>query len=596
MHKMFIASKSSQRHLCGTLGLIITKSKQLENQPKYLIMKKSSMFILILLILNSVYAQHNHNQGDHSEEINHVMACRSGVNYIDNLPTPKLMNGVGTSLLKIKTSSEMAQKYFSQGVSQLHCFWDFEAYRSFKEATKLDSTAIMPYWGILHTILFIDNEEFDEEKKIAVEKLKELSENAEGYQALYSKGILDYVETNKPEGYIKQLENIVHQYPQDVDAKLFLALFNMSGYDEHMDPRKGTIYSEYLLRDLLVSNPENHGVHHYWIHQMENCCPEEAIASANKLAALAPESGHIVHMPGHIYYKLGDYKKAHDQFIEAMKVDSTYMANQNIKEIDNWNYIHNLNYLLANCAQDGRYKEGLYYANRLEKMVAVADRVDMHRGAYFYQGIITPAIMEMRFGFWDRAVEKFEKITDKDSLYGKASIDYKTAFSLFSSGMSAIKNNDITKAKSKLDQLDALFWRNSQLENEEDRINQYRLKTLLVTSIELEGTILIAEKDYENGIQILEKAVKMEKDLGYSEPPYYPRPTLLSLGTAYSKMGDFKNAESSFEKILEKHPNSSLAYWSLMQLYKENGQLDNYETVKKKFENIIQYGDKDIFK
>jgi tetratricopeptide (TPR) repeat protein len=559
-------------------------------------MKKSSMFILILLILNSVYAQHNHNQGDHSEEINHVMACRSGVNYIDNLPTPKLMNGVGTSLLKIKTSSEMAQKYFSQGVSQLHCFWDFEAYRSFKEATKLDSTAIMPYWGILHTILFIDNEEFDEEKKIAVEKLKELSENAEGYQALYSKGILDYVETNKPEGYIKQLENIVHQYPQDVDAKLFLALFNMSGYDEHMDPRKGTIYSEYLLRDLLVSNPENHGVHHYWIHQMENCCPEEAIASANKLAALAPESGHIVHMPGHIYYKLGDYKKAHDQFIEAMKVDSTYMANQNIKEIDNWNYIHNLNYLLANCAQDGRYKEGLYYANRLEKMVAVADRVDMHRGAYFYQGIITPAIMEMRFGFWDRAVEKFEKITDKDSLYGKASIDYKTAFSLFSSGMSAIKNNDITKAKSKLDQLDALFWRNSQLENEEDRINQYRLKTLLVTSIELEGTILIAEKDYENGIQILEKAVKMEKDLGYSEPPYYPRPTLLSLGTAYSKMGDFKNAESSFEKILEKHPNSSLAYWSLMQLYKENGQLDNYETVKKKFENIIQYGDKDIFK
>ncbi len=522
-------------------------------------MKKSSIFILILLIINSVSAQHNHNQGDNSEGINHVMACRSGVNYIDNLPTPKLMNGVGASSLKIKTSSELAQKYFSQGVSLLHCFWDFEAYRSFKEATKLDSTAIMPYWGILHTILFIDNEEFDKEKEIAVDKLKELSENAEGYQALYSKGILDYVETKKPEGYMKQLENIVHQYPQDVDAKLFLALFNMSGYDEHMDPRNGTIYSEYLLRDLLVSNPDNHGVHHYWIHQMENCCPEEAIESANKLAALAPESGHIVHMPGHIYYKLGDYKKAHDQFIEAMKVDSTYMADENIKEIDNWNYIHNLNYLLANCAQDGRYKEGLFYAKRLEKMVADADRIDMHRGAYFYQGIITPAIMEMRFGFWDKAVEKFEKITDKVSLYGKAAMDYKTAFSLFSSGMSAIKNNNIAKAKSKLDQLDALFWRNSQLENEKDRISPYQLKTLLVTSTELEGTILIAEKDYEKGIQILEKAVEMEKDLGYSEPPYYPRPTLLSLGTAYSKMGDFKKAESSYEKRLEKHPNRSLA-------------------------------------
>ena len=557
-------------------------------------MKKILLFILLQVIVNPTFSQHH--QSDHSKEINHVMACRSGVNYMDNLPAPKLMNGVGSSILKIKTSSELAQKYFSQGVSQLHCFWDFEAYRSFKEAIRVDSTAVMPYWGILHTILFIKNEEFDEEKKIAVEKLKILSKNAEGYEALYSKGILDFVETKNPEGYLKQLENIVHQYPQDVDAKLFLALFNMSGYDENMDPKKGTIYSEYLLRDLLISNPENHGVHHYWIHQMENCCPEEALASADKLAALAPESGHIVHMPGHIYYKLGDYKKAHDQFIKAMKVDSTYMANQNIKEIDNWNYIHNLNYLLANCAQDGRYKEGLYYAKRLEKMVAVADRVDMHRGAYFYQGIITPAIMEMRFGFWDKAVEKFEAITDKDSLYGRAAMDYKTAFTLFSSGMLALTKNDINTAKSKLNQLDALFWRNSQLENEKEKLNKFQLKTLLVTSVELEGNILIAEKNYEKGIITLEKAVKMEKDLGYSEPPYYPRPTLLSLAAAYTKKGDYEKAESCYGKILDKHPNSSIAYWGLMKLYKNRKQQDKYEGIKSEFDNITQYGDKAVFK
>jgi tetratricopeptide (TPR) repeat protein len=577
------------------LGLIITSPKKIKNtNHKYSIMRKILLLILIQLIINPSFAQHNHP--DHSKEINHVMACRSGVNYIDNLPAPELMNGVGTSTLKIKTSSELAQKYFSQGVSQLHCFWDFEAYRSFKEAIRIDSTAIMPYWGILHTILFIDNEEFDEEKKIAVEKLKVLSENAEGYEALYSKGILDFVETKNPEGYLKQLENIVHQYPKDIDAKLFLALFNMSGYDEHMDPKKGTIYSEYLLRDLLISNPENHGVHHYWIHQMENCCPEEALASAEKLADLAPESGHIVHMPGHVYYKLGDYKKAHDQFIKSMQVDSTYMADQNIKEIDNWNYIHNLNYLLANCAQDGRYIEGLYYAERLEKMVAVADRVDMHRGAYFYQGIITPAIMEMRFGFWDKAVEKFDKIVDIDSIYGRQAMDYKAAFSTFSSGMSALKTNDITKAKSKLDQLDALFWRNSQLENEKERFNQFQLKTLLVTSIELKGNILIADKKYDKGIEVLKKAVKMEKDLGYSEPPYYPRPTLLSLADAYATKGEYIKAESCYGKILDKHPNSSIAYWGLMRIYKKMKQQDKYEGIKSKFDNITQYGDKDIFK
>ena len=77
---------------------------------------------------------------------------------------------------------------------------------------------------------------------------------------MYAKGILDMEETKNPKGYIKQLENVVHQYPDDTDAKLFLALFNMAGYDEEMNPKEGMIYSEYLLKDLLKTNPENHGV------------------------------------------------------------------------------------------------------------------------------------------------------------------------------------------------------------------------------------------------------------------------------------------------------------------------------------------------
>lgn len=204
--------------------------------------------------------------------------------------------------------------------------------------------------------------------------------------------------------------------------------------------------------------------------------------------------------------------------------------------------------------------------------------------------------MEMRFGFWGRAVEKFEAITDKDSLYGRAAMDYKTAFSLFSSGMNALKNNNIAMAKSKLDQLDALFWRNSKLEKEKEKLHEFQLKTLQVTSVELEGNILVAEKDFDKGIITLEKAVKMEKDLGYSEPPYYPRPTLLSLADAYIKKGEYEKAVSSYEKILDKHPNSSLAYWGLMKLYKKMDQQDKYVEIKSKFDDITQYGDKDIFK
>ncbi|MFH6768993.1 tetratricopeptide repeat protein [Gaetbulibacter aquiaggeris] len=559
-------------------------------------MKHLLIISVAFFFINSGYAQHNHSQAKDSKEINHVLACRSGVNFVDNLPIPQLMNGVGSSNLKINTSSEITQKYFNQGVSQLHCFWDLEAYRSFKEAIKNDSTAVMPYWGLLHTLGFINNEEFDKDKELAITKLKSLVEKANGFEAMYAKGILDMEETKNPKGYIKQLENVVHQYPDDTDAKLFLALFNMAGYDEDMNPKEGMIYSEYLLKDLLKTNPKNHGVHHYWIHQMENCCPEEALESANILESLAPESGHIVHMPGHIYYKIGDYKKAHDQFIKAMKVDSTYMSNQNITEIDNWNYIHNLNYLLANCAQDGRYNEGLKYAHLLENMVSVASRIDMHRGAYFYQGIITPAIMEMRFGFWEKAISKFEAIQDKDSLFGRQAMDYKTAFSYFSAGMHSLEKSNIDSAIINLDKLDALFWRSSQLENEKDRLNPNSLNTLKVASVELEGNILIAKKEYDKGIATLVKAVKMEKDLGYSEPPYYPRPALLSLAEAYIKNNQFDKAEACYHQMLEKHPNSAIANWKLMQLYKLTNKKDLLKLTTSKFKDVTQYGNREIFK
>jgi len=555
-------------------------------------MKVNLFFFSFLLCASLAYTQHNHDHGSDSKDINHILACRSGVNFVENLPSPKIMDGIGSSVLKIKTNAPLAQKYFNQGVSLLHCFWDFEAFRSFKESIRHDSTSIMPYWGLLHTIVFIDNKEFDSDKEMAIAKLKELLEDSEGNETQYAKGILDFVETEKPKGYIKHLENIVHQNPSDVDAKLFLALFNMSGYNTEMNPNEGNMYAEYLLRDLLRTDPDNHGVHHYWIHQMENCCPEEALESADKLAMLAPNSGHIVHMPGHIYYKIGDYKKAHDQFVASMKVDSAYMNDQGITEVDNWNYIHNLNYLLANCAQDGRYEEGLHYAERLENMVSTSERLDMHRGSYFYQGIIVPAMMEMRFGFWDRAVKKLNAISDPDSLYGAEAMSYKEGLYLFSEGMAALEKNDIERAQIYSDKLDAHFWRASQEKAKKKGISP----ELKVASVELAGNILFEQKELDEAIKLLEKAAKMEKDLGYSEPPYYPRPVLISLASAYVKMEEYDKAEKCLKKLLQKHPNSALAYWGLMNVYKANKQEIKLKKVKSKFETVTQYGNPEVFR
>jgi len=134
----------------------------------------------------------------------------------------------------------------------------------------------------------------------------------------------------------------------------------------------------------------------------------------------------MVHMPGHVYYKLGDYKKAFNAFVAAVKVDSAYMKQFNMPEVDTWNYIHNINYLLSNCAEDGRYSTALYYAEKLKNMPATKERKRKYEGRYFYQGVIAPAKMELCFGFYKKAADRLAAIqVDKDSLFTQKAIAYK---------------------------------------------------------------------------------------------------------------------------------------------------------------------------
>ena len=116
------------------------------------------------------------------------------------------------------------------------------------------------------------------------------------------------------------------------------------------------------------------------------------------LEKLVWAAGHLVHMPGHVYYRLGEYGKARRSFIASMRVDSTYMADQQVPVSRVWNYVHNLNYLLANCAEEGRYREGLEWARRLEEVPLVP-----RRPFFFYQGRMALPRLHMRFGSWSRA-------------------------------------------------------------------------------------------------------------------------------------------------------------------------------------------------
>ncbi len=560
------------------------------------------MRVLTLFFLLNCFdaiAQHDHSAtSSASNHLNHILASRKETKYINNLPAPVLSNGIGKSDLMIQTTSDSAQKYFSQGIALLHCFWDFEAYRAFREAIRHDSAAIMPYWGIVETIGHFRNEGFTADKAMALKKLKSLKFKANEHERLYVDGILlaDSLKDEGEKAYDKKLETIVDKYPKDTDAKLILALRKMGGYDHEMNLNEGQLYSEYLLLDVLKTNPKHHAVQHYWIHLKENCCPEQAEEAADVLASLAPESGHIVHMPGHIYYKLGHFKKAHDAFVASLKVDSLYMKKQGILELDTWNYLHNISYLLASCSEDGRYREGLYYAEKIRNIPLDTARRAEYNGTFFHFGILAPAEMEMRYGFWDNALKALEGIQNPDSIFGKKEINERDALILYAGAMGALQKNDISAARARSVELDAFLYRNANDTDKEAVFSKRAADYFNTMSSQVRGLLLAAEGKYADAVALLEDTQKKELKLGYSEPPVFPSPLWLSLANTHIREKKYDKALEAYEKMLKQRPGNARTYYGMANVYRLMGDRAKAAEFDLKFQEATKYGDPSVYK
>lgn len=558
-------------------------------------------FLTTLLPLFTT-AQHNHQSSAEAttsshNHLAHMQASRAENFYIHNLPAPKIMTGVGNSKMKIETKSEKTQAYFNQGISLLHDFWDFEAYRAFKEAIRNDSTAIMPYWGLFQMPGPDADSILKSNKELAIRQITKLIGTANEHEKLYAEIALlkDSLKGKAYPEISKKYELIIHKFPDDIDAKLFLALNKMSGFDTEMNPMEGQMYSEFLLKDVQRTDPNNHAFHHYWIHLMEHCCPERALASADIITSLAPASGHIVHMPGHIYNRVGNYKKAYDAFVAAFKTDSAYMKSEGIEEVDDWNYIHNINYLINNCVHDGRHKEALYYAERLKYMPINKHRKKIYDGRFFLQGLMAPGKMEMAFGNWEQAAVQFQRIVDKDSVFSYTNMEFKNALTFFAKGMAALAKDNLTEALHLSNSLDALLWRNERQAGHDSTLNEDFQNTLNTASLELQGCIASKQGNYDLAMHLLEKANRNELDLGYGEPPLYARPVAVSMAEAQMNAGKYDAAVNTYQSLLKRFPKSAYVYNGLRKVYAIKGDAVKAKEYTALLKQAAQYADGGIY-
>jgi tetratricopeptide (TPR) repeat protein len=517
---------------------------------------------LLLVLVIQTNAQHRHQTPDYAPAFD-----------VASLPAPPLMTGIGTSEIKITTRSEKAQRYFNQGLNLLHAFWDVEAYRAFREAARADENCALCYWGI-YNALGQNSQEMAEERNAALKKAVALAPAASDHEQFYIRAISLLAEPGKGRAaWISEMEALIDKYPEDVEAKLLLAnsLSTPAGsYLPDGRPRDGKIYGQMILRNLLATHPNHAAVHHYWIHAVENSSrPEEALISCEKLVALAPNSGHLLHMPGHIYYRLGMYEKARKAFLASLEFDLKYMKEQKIHPINNWNYTHNLDYLVANSAEEGRFKEAAGYARMLAEVPFDDKRLKATGLGYLlYGGYTALTRVQMRFGLWDEAAKEVQSSL-KTSAPETLSEKYQAGILSYLKGMSAVEKNNAEEAERNAAGLEKVIadLAAQKPQQASDWYFGYANRILAVHLLDLRGSILSVQGNGDEAFKLLNEAVEKEKSLGYWEPPHYTRPVLESLGAAYARAGKFDDARAAFEKILKTRPNSGFAYLAIAKTY-----------------------------
>ena len=486
------------------------------------------------------------------------------------LPPPVLMDGIGNSRFPVTTRSREAQAYFNQGVSLVHGYWYFEAWRAFREAARLDSSCAMAYWGIYQSRT--GNNKNRKEKSSALKRAKALASNAGERERYYIGAIALLDSLGGREGrlaFIDKMGTLIERYPEDVEAKLFLVRFLMKNRKLDADSGGEAPSRKEILRNLLVSHPDHPAVHHYWIHTVEFKNPQAGLESAEKLPELCPNAGHLMHMPGHIYYRMGNYDKARRSFVASFKVDSTYMAQQNIPPARTWNYLHNLNYLVANCAENGRYREGLQWARVLQQVP-----LNLQRPITFFQGRLPLVRLQIRYGFWESAFESLSELVENDTLATTFASDYCLGLRAYVSGMAAVEKGRLDEAISRSEKLEELN-REIAARKKAARGKFYskrRKNFLSAISLDLQGNIHSIAGEHEQGFEVLEEAIEKKKTLGYSEPPLYSRPVLESLGSAHLRAGDFETARAAYARVMQERPGSGHALLGIARSHAFGGQ------------------------
>ncbi len=497
---------------------------------------------------------------------------------------PQMFEGMGSHRRPVTTDSTEAQAYFDQGLNWLYSFNHDEAVRSFTRATELDPDCAMAWWGIAYA----QGPNYNDP---AMSGLR----SAAAWDALQN--ALARIDNTTPveraliEALTARYENPWPKDREDLDIAFSKAMAQV--WQDYPDSDVGTLYAESMmvlnpwklytcdrrpargqtmkivevLEEVLMIDAFNPGANHLYIHAIEPSDDvQRAVAAADRLSDLVPVSGHLQHMPSHIYVQVGQWDRSIEQNAKAMKCDTKYRVLSPEQMMQHGYMTHNSHMLAFSAMMVGREQEAMdaaraMWADLPPEALAVA--------APFFDSMMCSIYdVQKRFGRWDALLAE---PAPPETLPTTRAVWHAHRAIAFAA------KKDFDAARSEHEAFRAAKKAVPEFEAE---MYETAMKFLAVSDLFIEGEIELQQGNWDEAARLLEESAKIEDTLGYGEPPLWLQPVRHTLGAVYLKAGRYADAERVYRRDLAKWRDNGWSLYGLSRALEEQGKTDEARAVR----------------
>jgi tetratricopeptide (TPR) repeat protein len=477
----------------------------------------------------------------------------------------------------VSARPDEAQRWFNQGLQLLYGFNHDEAIRSFHMAAEADKRCAMAMWGVAYAHgLHINNPVMGEEaSRLAFEAAQEAVRRAQ-YASPVEQALIGAVaqryawpapDDRRPldERYAAAMGEVYRQFPDDPDVGALYAeaLMNLQPWDNWThdgQPKHRTPEIVEVLEHVLAIAPDHPGANHFYIHAVEaSPNPGLATAAAERLSDLVPGSGHLVHMPSHIFIRTGRYADAAESNQRAIAADERYFAVAPEPGFYSLYFMHNIHFLAYAAMMEGRYQTAMDASRKIEGQIPQGW---LRENVKFADGFMPTALHVMvRFGRWDEILAEPEPPAWR--LFTRAERHYARAVALANTGRTDEARQEIAAMDAVVEEMGE-GWTIGQNKAED---------ALRIARLMAEGETLFFEGQRDPAFDRLRAAVALEERLIYDEPPGWMQPVRHALGALLMADGRSQEAEEVYRADLARHPNNAWSLLGLHQALQEQGMV-----------------------